>query len=271
MKQENDLMKAAVTMTACVVMGIGANSAQAVVIGQDDFDGNRNFVSFSQNPGAGVVTQRSDVFDIVSYTEALTSNQYEIATVQTNVFRPMRPTIDGKAFWISDLDGPTNPNTDKSGTLTWDFDVTGYENLQISFDLSDSFNHGTDDVLRIRTAFDGATLNNLAVSTAVVGDYTGIASDIGGTDSIVTNVNLLSLGGVVFSDTLARNVILPIAGVGDTLTLQFHVEGYGSSADHLIFDNIQLTGDLVPEPGSLALLGLSGVAMLVRRRNRRHA
>jgi len=30
-------------------------------------------------------------------------------------------------------------------------------------------------------------------------------------------------------------------------------------------------GSNIPEPGSLALLGLSGVAMLVRRRNRRHA
>lgn len=38
-------------------------------------------------------------------------------------------------------------------------------------------------------------------------------------------------------------------------------------SDGVTYDNIEITGTVVPEPGSLALLGLGGLMMITRRRN----
>jgi len=248
MKQENDLMKAAVTMTACVVMGIGANSSQAVVVGQDDFDSNRDFVSFSQNP-APPSTNEFMAFDITNYDDVLTQGRALLAT--TDQFEStMTPDVDGNAFWVSNLTDPPGV----PGVLTWVFDTSGYNNLSFSFDMAGV----TDDPpnpkpMVVLASIDGAPFAQLGSQTNTNGT--------------------LDFNGVELSKT-STTITLPIFETGDNLTVQFEISGdrvwYGFG-DQLLFDNIQLTGDLVPEPGSLALLGLSGVAILVRRRNRRHA
>lgn len=50
--------------------------------------------------------------------------------------------------------------------------------------------------------------------------------------------------------------------VGDDLTLRFSVSGEGMT----LFDNFVLTETVIPEPASIALLGLGGLAVFGRRR-----
>lgn len=42
--------------------------------------------------------------------------------------------------------------------------------------------------------------------------------------------------------------------------------GFGTGRSDGTFDNINITGELIPEPASIALIGLGGLAMITRRR-----
>jgi hypothetical protein len=56
------------------------------------------------------------------------------------------------------------------------------------------------------------------------------------------------------------------AGESAVIRLAFS-GGTGSGGGHHLFvDNIAVSGDLVPEPSSAALLGLGGLALILRRR-----
>ncbi len=73
--------------------------------------------------------------------------------------------------------------------------------------------------------------------------------------------------GTVITDTFAE-FTAGIAGTGDELDLEFRFS-VNSGDEDLSIDNIRVNGDLatsIPEPSSIALLGLVGLAGVVRRR-----
>jgi hypothetical protein len=231
------------TTTACIVMGIGASSAQAVVIGQDDFDSNRDFVSFTQSPAAPLPENKFNSFGITSLAD-VTSDQQTLINLLPTV---MTSDVDGNAFWVAGVDAPP-------GVLTWVFDTSGFENLELSFDLAGVTDNKT------------APKDNFLLTSVDGSPFTELASQVNANGTMVFDGSPLS--------TTATEFVFPIAETGDELTVQFRIGGEVPTVtqytftSQLLFDNIQLTGDVVPEPGSLAFLGLGGMAMLMRRRRR---
>jgi hypothetical protein len=74
----------------------------------------------------------------------------------------------------------------------------------------------------------------------------------------------VTLNGGNPSDTAALNAPIVI-GPGATKTFSFNVNSGALNTSHFI-NELRLNGTVVPEPGSLALLGLGGLCVLRRRR-----
>ena len=53
---------------------------------------------------------------------------------------------------------------------------------------------------------------------------------------------------------------------GDDYILRFQVSSNANSGNNFALDNFSLNGSIIPEPSSAALLGLGGLALLLRRR-----
>ena len=70
--------------------------------------------------------------------------------------------------------------------------------------------------------------------------------------------------GTAITDTFA-DFTASIAGTGDELDLEFRFS-LDSGDEDLAIDNIRINGTAVPEPSSIALLGLVGLVGFVRRR-----
>jgi len=130
------------------------------------------------------------------------------------------------------------------------------------------------------TSIWGAISNLGTANTGGIGSGFGQTGDVAyiGTDSegSFAIIDSFAVSGE-FSNSLTT--LEDVSGVGTPRTSVLGENGaYLSAAffnDNLGLPNNEavLTGSpgAIPEPGSLALLGLSGVAILVRRRNRRHA
>lgn len=146
-------------------------------------------------------------------------------------------------------------------TATWEFDISSViSNLSVSIDfaaMGDFEDPG--DFFDFEYAIDGAPLQPLFTSSInedtdqayTMADGTGVVLD----DPVLINGTLLSNSFVTLSET--------IAGTGTTLELVFSAEANGGS-EAFAFRNVEVTG-VIPEPASVALLGLGGLALLRRR------
>tara|TARA_B110000908_G_C10022646_1_gene343615 strand:+ start:38 stop:703 length:666 start_codon:yes stop_codon:yes gene_type:complete len=52
----------------------------------------------------------------------------------------------------------------------------------------------------------------------------------------------------------------------DTANLRFFSDGGGANSTFNVFDNVLITAEQIPEPSTTALLGLGGLALIMRRR-----
>jgi len=96
-------------------------------------------------------------------------------------------------------------------------------------------------------------------------------------DSIIGNtghqfsVDVIADGGAASTIQASTNATssfdLDLSGLGDVSSLQvvFNIDALGGNSN-LQFDNVVVNGEVVPEPASSALLGLGGLALILRRR-----
>jgi hypothetical protein len=127
-------------------------------------------------------------------------------------------------------------------------DMSGYDSSTLSLDFT-SVKNGVDDSMFVRLYLDGST--------------TGIdLLTIDGANTIAFNVaNTTFSGGGNPSGTLTYS--FDDAVTSAELFIGFEADGTG---DHWTLDNVSFDGTVVPEPSTTALLGLGGLALILRRR-----
>lgn len=133
----------------------------------------------------------------------------------------------------------------------------GYQNLSITWDQTSSNTGPRDFDLQVSTD-GGATYSNI-MSYMVLANGTPNAawSAGGGRVAAYTFSALLGVSAANLADLRVRfTQSSTVAANGGTVA--------GTGTDRV--DNVQISGDLIPTPGALALVGVAGLAGLRRRR-----
>lgn len=227
----------ATLLAASAVLALGATSSQAAVLTFDA--GFANNVDVTGNYGSNVTTTG----------------------------------LNGREFIISDSLGAT-PNI----TLTWptaaQFEWHSGANWEEVEDVTVT-GDGGDHTLQVNNSVSTRTITftpdaGFAVVFGSV-DY-GIASDLGGTNTNVGTFTITRVSDSVVVKTATSSALLPAeaetvdlsytGAIGESYILELLDNGAANwgAIDDLTF------GQAVPEPGSLALLGLGGLLIASRRR-----
>ena len=167
--------------------------------------------------------------------------------------------VQGLSYYSAeDTDGATNPTS--TITLDWaGVNISGLTGLEFSGffaedDDGSNQDWDADTSLLVQYQIDGGGFVNLFAIEAVAGTNTEPAED--------TNFDGLGDGASI-TDTFSQ-FTKTIAGTGNSLDLRLTMSNLGAGDEDIAFDNITVTG--VPEPSSFALLGLAGLATMLRRR-----
>ncbi|MBK1855185.1 PEP-CTERM sorting domain-containing protein [Verrucomicrobiaceae bacterium 5K15] len=116
---------------------------------------------------------------------------------------------------------------------------------------------------------DAGTLNLENLSFNVMGTNRR-ALDYEVRSSLDSFASTLASGGITVTDA-AQNVDLSAAAFDSVSNIEFRIYvddrlSNGNGGSGTAFDDVVLNGTLVPEPSSTALLGLGGLALILRRR-----
>jgi len=137
-------------------------------------------------------------------------------------------------------------------------------NEYLSFSVTPGANYALD-FTSLTFQMRSNNLNNGA-------EHYAVFSSIGGFSSTSNTVNdAIAIGSISTAGTYELKTINLSSLTGITSATEFRIYMYGADAPYsgfTGFDNITLNGELlpVPEPSSTALLGLGGLALLMRRR-----
>lgn len=118
------------------------------------------------------------------------------------------------------------------------------------------------DSLEVRLSTNGSS-TNVGASATSVGDFTTLLVSINPTQSTVGYPTTYTQYTAVIAG------ILPVTGVSGRLAFRYDVPNGGSSGvngDYIGIDDVAYTAAPVPEPATMAALGLGALAVLRRRK-----
>jgi hypothetical protein len=150
-------------------------------------------------------------------------------------------------------------------SLTADINATGQaeRNLAIEYTLDDSVGSPVWANATITSAGSAGTLaNNSSSANTISGNYVQLS----GAGSGWNNQISATIPAAANNDPNFAVEIVDASTLGDCVNTSGGA--LNNSSGNWRFDNVAISGTPVPEPASVGLLGLAGLALLNRRRNR---
>ena len=258
---------------ALALVIVFAAGADAVEITRYDFDdnvvGGRN-LSFAQSPVQGAFHQAGDAFEVLQvdvspeipdqFLDETTAGHPsdELGVVNSH---PVAGKLDAW-FGIVDLRNPDN--TSGTGTITWEFDISGFSDISVSVDMAamgdfDFTGAENPDAYDWTWSIDGGVpvaLFTSSINEDISLDYT-MASG-----KVVNYTDPMLMNGTCLNNNF-QTISGMVVGTGDVLTVTLNGESDGHNEVYA-FDDIVIEG--VPEPAMLVLVAVGGLTVIRRRR-----
>ncbi|MEM8494688.1 MAG: PEP-CTERM sorting domain-containing protein [Planctomycetota bacterium] len=261
------MKRTTLSLITCVSMATGAGTASAGIITFDPADGYALGSSLVTGPGW---SGNGSLFSITSLSggNGAAQSQNVNAPFNENRFTPDAAFLGGStaatgqyeySFDLRSDSAPASEDFSTAFILRIGQDVTGTTGDAIRLNI---FDNG-----RMQLVSGGSSINIAAASgnNFDLDDAAGRFIPVEGVIDFDTNTYTMDFDGVT-QTAAGGSVNIPFSSTGQDEFGRFLL-AFGNSADDphrgITIDNLSAA---VPEPGSLALFGLGGVAMLVRRR-----
>ena len=248
----------------------GSALAGGTVIGRDISTDTGIFLSRTSNVGPGVFSDGmilsgwgpGDMFGIAFRGIGGSGLPFAVADDSVTIFTADTLGIiaeDDFDPFFGSVDTVNSANPNAVSTATWSFDISGFTGLEFSADFAAMGDFESSDTHLFEYQIDGGGWVTLLASSV---DEAGSLDYFMDSGTLVTLNDPMLLGGNLLTNEF-QNISAAIAGSGSVLEIRYSAaQDAGSEA--FVFRNLEITG--VPAPGSLALLGLGGLAAARRRR-----
>ena len=259
-------------------------TAQAVIVGIDDFDGNTNRIAYSQSPldFTTLNDNENDMFGVRDRSTLVDSlfgpntaglpftitDDSVVPAAGRTLFEDDLAGIFGqnkrdKFFGVVDLRNPST-NDNPLGIAEWTFDISGFSGLQLRLGIGAIGDFETADSYDFVAQIDGGTPQTL-LSFRVDETATHTYRPMDSGNVPVIDDPLVQVGtGRILDKTDAATAALDIyladiTGTGSTLLLSF-IANSESTHEAFGFDDLMIIS--VPEPRSV-MLAAFGIFALV--------
>lgn len=258
---ENTMTRFSLGLTATALLAGPFGSAHGFTVLFEDFEDAT--VTYTTN-------ENDDLTDIVNYDYFGRIDSGGIDTTPTPGGSVTLGNLQGTGYY-----GAQDTNDANSGSVFqlelyfYDLSITGLTGLSFSIfvaeddSTSEAWDSDTSMVVqyRIDSSLEGDFQNLFAVQAETGTDVNPNTNEIPRVD---TNFDTFG-DGTEITDDFAQ-FTETIAGTGDELDIRITLLNLTSGNEDIAIDNVRVEG-VVPEPGSLALLGLGGL-MVARRRSK---
>ena len=221
------------------------------VIAKDDFDSTLNLNSFSQTPAPGAFSSNFDGFE--TYQVGVSSSIPAALIDDSTNGNPgdTQGIVDSSTktdawFGVTDVANPDNPGG--SATATWEFDISGATDLEVSIDMAAMGDFQfLNDLFIWSYSVDGGNTTSLFTSSieSTIGSLTYTLAD---GDQFTLN-DPIDITNTTFDETVLSNAFQTITSVipetGNTLTISLVAntnDDNDATARAYAFDNIVITG-----------------------------